>query len=81
MVWRCIRFSNAGSVSWIAGLVVFRVPSHMEDGTVSLQRRLVMQIRIKIKVALLAGLVLPVLGLSSCVNDLVQDVLVGVIFD
>lgn len=40
-----------------------------------------MQMRRKIKVALLAGLILPALGLSSCVNDLVQDVLVGVIFD
>jgi hypothetical protein len=35
----------------------------------------------KIKVAMLALLVLPALQLSSCVADLVQDVLVGVIFD
>lgn len=35
----------------------------------------------KIKAAMLGLLVLPVLQLSSCVADLVQDVLVGVIFD
>jgi len=35
----------------------------------------------KVKVALLAGLILPALQLDSCVADLVQDVLVGVIFD
>jgi hypothetical protein len=36
----------------------------------------------KVKAALLAAAALMVLpGLSSCVNDLVEDVLVGVIFD
>jgi len=35
----------------------------------------------RFKAALLVGLVMPIIALSSCVNDLIQDVLIGVIFD
>ncbi len=35
----------------------------------------------RIKAGLLVGLVLPTIALSSCINDLLQDVIVGVLFD
>ena len=35
----------------------------------------------RLKAALLGGLVLPLIALNSCVNDLITDVLIGVIFD
>ena len=33
------------------------------------------------KAALLVGLVMPAIALSSCVNDLISDALIAVIFD
>ena len=35
----------------------------------------------RFKAALLVGLVMPALALSSCINDLLQDVLVALLFD
>jgi hypothetical protein len=35
----------------------------------------------RFKAVLLVGLVLPTIALSSCINDLITDVLIGVIFD
>jgi hypothetical protein len=35
----------------------------------------------RFKAALLVGLVMPIIALSSCVNDLLTDIMVGVLFD